>query len=201
MRLPSESWSFVLSLNGISDQHYLKMISRRTSVQNYSHALNIDMLNQRYWHRRVQQCKAEFKANQPRRSAPKWTQASASKSVSPSSYSSSDYSSERPSPSYSSERSSSDYPSQVSSSPRTAGRSSYSRSERDGRSRPSTRTVMSQPLETITHCPDEQPSQPEPGLTANPGIINNSGMTPGMTKERPIPAASKSSRPIKYQVR
>ena len=34
-------------------------------MQNYSQALDLDMLNRRYWHRRMQQCKAEFKKRQP----------------------------------------------------------------------------------------------------------------------------------------
>ena len=34
-------------------------------MQNYSQTLDLDMLNRRYWHRRMQQCKAEFKARQP----------------------------------------------------------------------------------------------------------------------------------------
>lgn len=35
-------------------------------MQHYSQSLDLDQLNQRYWYRRMQQCKAEFKSRSPR---------------------------------------------------------------------------------------------------------------------------------------
>ena len=144
-------------------------------MQNYSHALDVDMLNQRYWYRRMQQCKAEFKASYSRPVAPKL----ASNSVNLSTHSSSvddplPSSTQSPTPSF------------------------QEISITGTQSRSLSRTVIPKPLSqpmaasVSDRVPEEQPSQPDPWVTASSN---------GLTKERPILASSKSSRPIKYQVR
>ena len=144
-------------------------------MQNYSHALDVDMLNQRYWHRRMQQCKAEFKANYSRPTAPKL--ASNSVNLSPHS------SFEDPLP----------------SSAQSPTAQSRTISMAGTQSRPLSKTVIPKPLtqpmdaSVSDRLPDEQPSQVDPWLTSSRDGLAN--------RERPIPTSSKPSRPIKYQVR
>ena len=144
-------------------------------MQNYSHSLDLDMLNQRYWHRRMQQCKAEFKVNYSRPAAPKL--ASNSVSLSPHS------SFEDPLPS-----------SAQPFSAQSPSAQSRSISMTETQSRPLSKTVMPQPMDASVsdRVPEEQPSQPEPWQLSN---------SSGFAKDRPILASSRTSRPIKYQVR
>ena len=130
-------------------------------MQNYSQALDLDMLNRRYWYRRMQQCKAEFKTRQPH-------------SMIPSS----------PSPSFSN---------------KIQPPSSKNWVVADGPNRSSAKPIVSKsaPPSLV-----EQPAQVEPSIQLDPRLIHKeNGATNEIAKGRPIPAQSKPSRPIKYQVR
>ena len=126
-------------------------------MQNYSQTLDLDMLNQRYWHRRMQQCKAEFKTRLPQ----PVTTASASPS----------FSDKLQSP--------------------TSPDLSYTGSPTPASVTPSvSKSVDSRYMEQTP--PEHSSSKSDPRLAYS---------QKGMEKGRPIPASSKPSRPIKYQVR
>ncbi|MEM9220027.1 MAG: hypothetical protein AAGD25_37585 [Cyanobacteria bacterium P01_F01_bin.150] len=146
-------------------------------MQNYSHALDVDTLNRRYWHRRMQQCKAEFKSNPSRSSTPKSLPNSVNRSSNLS------------------------FDAQTQSSPRfkkSHHRSASVNAMDASQSRPSSKNEMHHSSQNYASSsserlpyPDEQPSQPDPRLTSDKNTV---------PREHPVPS-SKSSRPIKYQVR